>query len=528
MTKRIISLILVLIFVVLSFSGCFGQTKADEAFAVPIMDEPTSLDPQIVNSNAEKLIVSNCFEGLLRVAEDGSLQNGVAESYSVSADGLTYTFNLRQDAHWALFSGHKDVIGEDYSNTFDINVYAEDFKFAFDRLFDDQIASPFKYLFSSVARYEAVDAHTFRVTLKYPDDSFLYSLTTAGAMPCDEEFYNLTNGKYGLDAKYLLCNGAFNVSRWTEGTSIRLVRNDDYNGENKVMPSSVTFYLNSDDSAVAEKMSAGTYDAAFLSAAQYEAVENKEDLNAQSVPNVVYSLLFNQSDKYLSNKNIRLALFNAVDYSAVSRQENEVTTAGSIVPPFCKIGNEAYSASGDSPVYTHNPDAAKEYFEQGLLETGSSSVSLEIKCTEKYEAFIKQLVQVLQKTLGVKFAVTVSVMTETQLNAAVKDGNYSVVFYPFTADSSLVSDFLEEFATGNKFNYSSAEYDAQLNSVRTNSGNYFELRKCCEKAEGILLSDAVMVPVLYENSYFVTNKDTAGIYFYSSRDNICFINATKK
>ncbi len=528
MAKKIFSLILVLIIIILSLGGCFGKTKADEAFAVPITDEPTSLDPQIVNSNAEKLIVSNCFEGLLRIAEDGSLQNGVAESYSVSEDGLIYTFNLRRDAHWALFSGHKDVIGENYSDIFDINVYAEDFEFAFDRLFDAQIDSPFRYLFSSVSDYEALDKYVFRVTLKYPDDSFLYSLTTAGAMPCDEEFYTLTNGKYGLDAKYLLCNGAFNVSRWTEGASIRLVRNDDYNGENRVMPSSVTFYLNSDDSAVAEKMSAGTYDAAFLSADLYESIENKEDLNVQSVQNVVYSLLFNQSDKYLSNKNIRLALFNAADYSAEFGQESGFTAAGSIVPTFCKIGGEAYADSGASSAYSHNTDAAKEYFEQGLLETGSSSVSLEIKCTEKYESFIKQLVQVLQKTLGVKFAVTVSVMNEAQLNAAVKDGNYSVAFYPFTADSSLVSDYLEKFASGNAFNYSSVEYDAQLDLVRAASGDYAELRSCCEKAESILMSDAVAVPVIYENSYFVTNKDTSGIYFYSSRDNIYFINATKK
>ena len=169
MFKRITAIILCLIIIVFSFSGCFGRMKADESFAVPILDEPTSLDPQIADSDAEKMIVLNCYEGLLRVNENGELENGVAQSYSVSDDGLTYTFNLRHNAHWALFSGHKSVLGEkygeDYKNTFDITVYAEDFEFAFDRVFDSAIASPYASVFECISSYEAVDRFTFRITL---------------------------------------------------------------------------------------------------------------------------------------------------------------------------------------------------------------------------------------------------------------------------------------------------------------------------------------------------------------------------
>lgn len=533
MAKRITAIILCLIIITLSFSGCFGRMKADESFAVPILDEPTSLDPQIADSDAEKMIVLNCYEGLLRVNENGELENGVAESYTVSDDGLTYTFNLRNNAHWALFSGHKSVLGEkygedDYKDNYDITVYAEDFKFAFDRVFDAQISSPYASVFSCISSYEAVDKFTFKITLKYKYDGFLYTLTYPGAMPCDREFFELTGGKYGLDAKYMLCNGAFNASKWVEGQSIRIVRNDDYNGENKIMPASVTFYINASQSQVADKMSLNTYDVAFLSNSDYNSLSNKDDFNAVAVDNTVYSFVFNQSNKFLANRNIRLAIAYTVDSSLAEEVSENTVRASGLVPPFCKIGNDSYSSLVSSKLIGYDPQAARAYFDEGLSETGESAVEIDIKCTEEYEQFIKQLVQLMQKNLGVKFVVSVTVLEPSQLSAAVADGNYAVVFYPFVADSSNVTEFFESFENNKIFNYNSEVYSQVISEMRANLGDYSALKGCCERAESILTADAVMLPVLYENSYFITGKDTGGIYFYSSQSNISFFKAVKK
>ena len=138
MGKRIVSVLLICILLTVSLSGCFGKTKAGKTFSMPITDEPTSLDPQIADSNAERLVISNCYEGLVTVGADGTIHNGVAESYSVSDNGLVYTFKLRQDAHWALYSGHKTLLGENYKETFDKTVYAQDFVFALQRAVDPQ------------------------------------------------------------------------------------------------------------------------------------------------------------------------------------------------------------------------------------------------------------------------------------------------------------------------------------------------------------------------------------------------------
>lgn len=528
MLKRITALILCVVMITLSFSGCFGRLKAGESFAVPVLDEPTSLDPQIADSDAEKMIVINCWEGLMRVNSDGELESGVAESYEVSSDGLTYTFRLRHDAHWALFSGHKNVLGEDFKESFDITVYAEDFEFAFDRVFDEHINSPYRQTFECIESYRAVDEFTFEVKLKYRYDGFLFTLTYPGAMPCDREFYEKTGGKYGLDAKYMLSNGAFNASRWTEGSSIRIVKNDDYNGVNKIMPASVTFYINSSRQAVAEKMSQGTYDVAFLSADEYGSLADKDDYNAQSIDNTVYSLIFNQSNKYLQNRNIRLAIVHSINRELLDGYTDNSVAATGFVPPFCTVGGESFASSDSSKLPEFNAELAKECFEAGLLEIGSSSVELEIKCTQRYEQFIKQIVQIMQKTLGVKFVISVNVLDESEINAAVSDGNYSIVFYPFVAESSSTDEFLESFEGNSLFNYSSDEYSAALERVRASRASFSSLRSECEAAEKLLISDAVMLPVIFESSYFITDKDTAGIYFYSSESNVVFMSAAGK
>ena len=88
MRKKILAVFLVLLCVTLPLSGCFGRMQEDETFSMPVTDEPDSLDPQIADSNAERLTAVNCYEGLMAVDENGALLPGVAESYTVSEDGL--------------------------------------------------------------------------------------------------------------------------------------------------------------------------------------------------------------------------------------------------------------------------------------------------------------------------------------------------------------------------------------------------------------------------------------------------------
>lgn len=544
MAKRLLALLVVCTLITVSFSGCFGKMKEGQAFSMPITDEPTSLDPQIADSNAERLVAANCYEGLMAVDETGALIAGVAERYTVSGDGLQYTFYLRQNANWALFSGHAAVLGEDYKTSFDTTVYAEDFVFALRRAVDPQTVSPDAYLFSSIAGaqeimqgqasvqtlgVQATDAFTLQITLAYPDESFLYALLSPGAMPCDEAFFNLTNGRYGLEAGYSLSNGPLHVSRWAEKTSLKMVKNQEYAGARTAKPATFTLYYNEDADKIPEKMAAGTYDAAFLTQNQLDAMEDTSALTVQSMENTTYAFLFNLQNTSLANENLRKALCFAVQPNKTEVFGANTTAAQGLVPPYCTIGATAYrSERGHANMLSFDEAAAKACFDEALLELGVSSVELEVLCEERYGDYVRQTVQTWQRLLGVKFVATVKTTSPTMLQAGVTDGSFSVVLYPLAAGSASVSAFLETFGSEPAIGFSDHTYDGYLRTIRESAGSFAKLQTACAVAEDYLLQHAVLLPVCYQGSCFVTSVDTSGIYFYSSRDYVYFINATKK
>lgn len=548
MAKKSISVFLCCVLLLLSFSGCFGKTKTGKSFSMPITDEPQSLDPQIADSNAERLVASNCYEGLVRIGENGEILNGVAERYTVSDDGLTYTFYLRQDAQWALYSAQKIVLGEkygedDFKEKFDKIVRAEDFVFGLQRAVDPQTGSADAYLFAAVENaqsildgrapkenlgVQALDEFTLQIRLARADENFLYALTAPGASPCDREFFELTAGRYGLEVGYMLCNGPLHVSKWLEETSVKMIKNDDYHGETASAPASLTLYYNANSDEIPAKTASGTYDAAFLTKAQLDALEDTDDLNVQYLETTTYSFLFNQSNAVLANENMRKALCLSADFDKLSVLGEGVERAAGLVPPYCTVGAQSFRRSAAAAVFGYDAAAASDCFAEGILELGASSVELEVLCAEEYADFIRAVIQGWQKTLGVKFVATVKVVPLSNLLAAVADGSYDIAFYPLTADSVRTASYLEMFGAAGTFSVGTPEYADLLQQVRASAGSFSAQSAACSAAEQYLVQHVFFLPTFYQSNCFVTSKDTKGIYFYASKDYVYFINATKK
>ena len=81
-------------------SSCKKNDGRGYIFKYDIAANPVTLDPQTATDSASYEIIANMFEGLLRVDNEGNLQSAAAESYAVSEDGLTYTFDLRDNIYW--------------------------------------------------------------------------------------------------------------------------------------------------------------------------------------------------------------------------------------------------------------------------------------------------------------------------------------------------------------------------------------------------------------------------------------------
>ena len=196
-----------------SCASC-GKKNTATALRADLSGRVYTLDPQYCSTALERCLLKNCMEGLLRRLPDGTMAEGCAENYSVSADGLRYTFTLRENLQWSD--------GEPLT--------AKDFVFAFRRLFRAETNSPYAVEFAALENSAAVLAgqmpeSALGVTASGPltlvfhlssaDDNFLEKLTLPGAMPCDEEFFNSTRGTYGLNASSTLSSGSFYLYNWT-------------------------------------------------------------------------------------------------------------------------------------------------------------------------------------------------------------------------------------------------------------------------------------------------------------------------
>lgn len=107
-------------------------------FTASLAANPKSLDPQSATDAASKTIIENLYEGLVELDENGSPQLAAAENYTVSPDGLTYTFTLKSDRFWFYDANADDVVDDDEK----WQVTADDYVYAFQRIFDPQTQSP--------------------------------------------------------------------------------------------------------------------------------------------------------------------------------------------------------------------------------------------------------------------------------------------------------------------------------------------------------------------------------------------------
>ena len=222
--RKILSLLIALALFI-CMNGC-GDTTTKEPFIYVTDVGIVNVDPQFASNDTELHIVYNAFEGLMKYNKAGTLTCGAAETYKVSRDGKTYTFNLKQNAKWS--DGRP--------------LTAKDFEFAFKRAVCPDTRSPYaktlspiknvsKILANEKSHYSiaviALDPYTLEIKLENKTSGFLELLTTPVAMPCNEEFFESTKGYYGLKKDCIISNGYYRLSSWNS-EYCTLKANEDY------------------------------------------------------------------------------------------------------------------------------------------------------------------------------------------------------------------------------------------------------------------------------------------------------------
>lgn len=200
-------LIILICLIILTFTGC--SKKAGTIIAAPINSVPYGYDPQIAVGTDLETIINNIFEGLVRIDEKGDIQKAMATDWSISNDGLTYTFTIRSDSKWRVPKSASKALGEDFIKTLDTRVTAADFAFGINRAISKTTEAPLAYTLSAVDSAFAKNDTTLIIKLKKPYEGLLTALASPLCMPCNEKFFNETAGRYGLSTSLILSNGPF-------------------------------------------------------------------------------------------------------------------------------------------------------------------------------------------------------------------------------------------------------------------------------------------------------------------------------
>lgn len=210
---------------------------ASDQLRIGLAHEPPQLDPTAGDDPATLAIsYQNIFEGLTRIDGQGAVQPGLARSWSVSADGLDYSFALQPDVRF-------------HDGT---SLAADDVVFALERLRSAQSRSPNRARFAAIASVAAADAATVRVRLRQADDRLLYSLglPDAGIVAPESADNN---------ASVPIGTGPFAFVTWDAGDRVVLDRNEDYWGPHPRI-NEVTFVFVADPAAAIAALRAGDLD----------------------------------------------------------------------------------------------------------------------------------------------------------------------------------------------------------------------------------------------------------------------------
>jgi peptide/nickel transport system substrate-binding protein len=209
-----------------------------DTISIGMVLEPPNLDPTAGAAAAiDEVVYANIFEGLTRFGPDGSVLPALAESWTISDDGLTYTFKL-----------HSGVTFHD-GTAFD----AEDVKFSLDRARADDSANAQKALFAGIADVAVIDPLTVAITLSAENGAFPFNLAWGDAViVAPESVENEATNPVGT--------GPFTFTRWVQGDRVEIARNPAYWGPAPAL-ASATFRFISDPNAAFAAMMAGDVDA---------------------------------------------------------------------------------------------------------------------------------------------------------------------------------------------------------------------------------------------------------------------------
>lgn len=433
--------------------------------------EPTGLNTLTSTYSIEFALFKHMYENLVTLDDDDNTAPGAAESWDYDEDTLTYTFHLRKDGVWT--NGDP--------------VTAKDFEFAWSQALNPDVASDYAYFLYFIKNAEkyfngevtwdevgvkVVDDYTLEVTLEQPTPYALFLFSFGTLAPINQRFYEAVGADlYSTEAQYFCTNGPFALTEWSHNDKIVMQKNDAWHGAADVEVEEIDWKIITDANAALSSFLAGDLDMVGLATGELIKQAEAAGATIQSYTDgTSFYIYFNNNDQYLSNVNLRRALFNAIDeqkeIDTVWQNDNEPMTSFTAPGVSATDGTSFAGKVGELYAPSRDQEKAKEYLATALSELGCTvdelSAHLSIDCGDSAmsiaEASFYQ--EQWRQVLGIE--VTVNSMITKQGSQNRKTGNYVMSITGWGPDYNDPNTFLDLWVTdggNNQTGFSNERYD---------------------------------------------------------------------
>lgn len=524
--KKIKSSILVgMVVCMLLLTACGGGATQEKTLRIAIEKTFNTLHQQNTTVLAEMEVIGQFMEGLMRNNKESVLSPAGAESYTLSDDGLVYTFNLRKEVKWT----NGDAVS------------AKDYEYAWKELVTNKKAG-FAYRAEIIKNAKAildgekdvselgvkvVDDYTFEVTLERPYAAFVDLIATATFYPLHKATYEpLGTDGYGVGAETLMTNGPFTLTAYTVGAELKLKKSASYwdkanvgleNIDIKVIPELTTqsvLFNNKELDIIRIQGSLG------------DVYTDNENVVSQLENRLLYMYLSGTSktpNAILANKNFRKAIAYSIDKSVITTsitKDGSAAQEGLYPKDFVKYdGKDLRDIIGAHDKAIYNTSKAQEYLQLAKQELGMETMSFDFGVQDLaiYKKIFENVKSQVENTLpGVTMNLNIlpnqiyfveALKKSTPAGMATWTGVYG--------DPVLFTQLFQVDSTYNYGQYNNATFEQKINSAVMERDPLTQA-KLFGEAESVLIDDANFIPLYQLGAKYKLQDGIGGLIVHPS------------
>ncbi len=502
-------------------AGCGSKTDTD-TFRFANDTDIVGMDSTVVDDAMSFNAITAITDGLTTVDVKGNTIPGIAKSWDVSNNGLTYTFHLR-DAKWAngddvtaqdfIYSWHR-IIKNAGNYAYMLGSEGASIKNA-DSLIDLGTTATDEQL--NTLGIKATDDKTVVVDLEKNVPYFVGLMSFPCYFPQNQKFVEKCGKNYATKPEYILGNGAYKMTKWIKGNKATFTKNDKYYDAKSVKTKNIEMYLVQDPKTAAQNFDNGKVDYATINSTLVDKYKGKDTFKAIREGYLAY-LICNFKADTTANKNLRHALSYAINRKDLCDnilKDGSQPATGFVPAQLCKSpsGKDFREESGKYVDY--DVKKAQEYLDAAKKELGTDTITVDLLYgtdESPMDTFAEYLQGSFTKLKGLKVNMVATVKKDRIYNREAS-GNFQIACTRWAPDYADPTTFLNVLASSNSNNYGKWE-NAQYNSLLKQAQNETDVNKRWNElleAEKVMMDDMPNIPVVQTGTAALQAKNVKGL-----------------